>query len=90
MVNAKLSLNGRVGVSHDSSDTSRSVMANVVSEASSFSVRAPGMGHTALSLGMGANYNITNAWTVGASYRMSVAKDAQTSNSFYLNTALAF
>ena len=90
LVNSNLSLNGRVGLSHNSGTASHDVTANVVSEAESFSVRSPGMGTTALNLGMGANYRITDKFTVGASYRRSMAKNAQDSNAFYVHAALSF
>jgi outer membrane autotransporter protein len=90
LVNPQLSLNGRLGVSSNSADASQDVSANVAGEAESFSVRSPGMGRTAFSLGMGANYKVSDKWTVGVSYRKSMGSNAQDANSFYLNTALSF
>ncbi|MFA6289129.1 MAG: autotransporter domain-containing protein, partial [Opitutaceae bacterium] len=90
LATSKLSLNARLGVSYNADDTARDVSANVVSETQSFTVQAPGMGDTAFNLGVGANYSITPAWTVGASYQGAVAADAKTSNSFYVNTAIGF
>ena len=90
LAGAKLSFNGRLGVSHDFSDAARNVSANVVSETQSFTVKAPGMGDTAFNLGLGANYSLTSSWTVGVSCQASVASDAKASNSFYVSTALGF
>jgi outer membrane autotransporter protein len=39
---------------------------------------------------MGANYKVSDKWTVGVSYRKSMGSNAQDANSFYLNTALSF
>jgi outer membrane autotransporter protein len=65
-------------------------MANVVSEVESFSVRSPGMGSTAFSLGMGAQYNVNNKLTLSAYYRKSMDNNAQNSNAFFLNAVLGF
>ncbi len=89
-VDGKLSLNGRVGVSHNFADAARDVTAGVVGETTSFGVRAPGMGSTAFNLGMGASYSATDKLTLSASYRRSAANDAQTSSSFNLNASLSF
>jgi outer membrane autotransporter protein len=84
------SLNGRLGVSNTSGEVSRAVTANVVGETSTFGVRAPGMGSTALNIGMGATFLPTDKLTLSASYRGAVAKDAKTSNSLSVNAVLSF
>jgi len=89
-VNAQFSLNGRLGVSHNNADASHGVSANVLSEAESFSVSSPGMGNSAVSLGMGAKYNVNDKWTVSAAYRKSTATNAQDSNAFSLNATMSF
>ncbi len=90
LATSKLSFNARLGVSHNFSDAAREVSANVVSETKSFAVKAPGMGDTEFNLGLGVNYSLTSAWTVGASYQGAVAADAKASNSFYISTAFGF
>ena len=90
LVNAKLRVNGRLGVSYNSADTARDVTANVVNESTSFTVRSPGMGSTAYNLGVGASYSVTEQLTLSASYRRSMATDAMVSNSYYVNAALSF
>ena len=89
-INPKFNLDGRLGISHTSGDASRSVTANVVGETTPFSVRAPGMGNTALKLSMGASYKVTDKFTLSASYRYAGASGAQSSKAFNINAALSF
>ena len=89
-VNPKFKLDGRLGISQTSGDASRAVTANVVGETSSFSVRAPGMGNTALNLGLGASYSVTDKFILSATYRNASASGAQSSNAFNVNAVLSF
>ena len=89
-VNAKLSLSGRVGVSRNFVDAKRDVTANVVGETTPFTVRAPGMGGTTFSLGAGANYSATDKLNLGASLRVTSAKDAKTAVAINLMANLSF
>ena len=89
-VNPRFNLDGRLGFSQTSGDASRAVTANVVGETSLFSVRAPGMGNSALNFAMGASYNVTEKLTLSATYRGTVASGAQASNVFNVNAALSF
>ncbi|MBW8780731.1 MAG: autotransporter-associated beta strand repeat-containing protein [Verrucomicrobia bacterium] len=90
LATSKLSFNGRLGVSHNFADAAREVSANVASETQAFTVKAPGMGDTEFSLGLGVNYSLTANWTVGISYQGVIAADSKTANSFYVSTALGF
>ena len=90
VVNPRLSFNSRLGISHNQSDASHKVTANVVAEAESFSVRSPGMGNTVFNLGLGMTYSMSDKFSVGASVQKALSSNTQQSNSFYLNAALSF
>ena len=90
LVNPQFTLNGRLGVSHQSAGAERDVTAHVVGETTSFTVRSPGIGATAVNLGMGASLSVTDKFTLSAAYRKAMISGAQSSNSFNINAALSF
>ncbi|MEI6861518.1 MAG: autotransporter-associated beta strand repeat-containing protein, partial [Verrucomicrobiota bacterium] len=89
-VNGSLSFTGRLGLDHDFSRSTRDVSANVVGEPSGFSVRAPGMGATELSLGLGATIRLNQQLSLRLYYRAGFSSDADTTNSFFIGSSLSF
>jgi hypothetical protein len=81
VVNSKFDLTARVGVGHDFENAHRDVTANVVSETTSMTVRAPGMGDTDYTIGIGAIYDVTKQLRLQASIQAGFSSDAKISNS---------
>jgi len=85
-----LTLLGNIGYTHNFLDVSRQVSASFIYGRTPFSVIAPGMGEDIFSIGAGAIWNVTDAWTVGANYRAEFSSNTNPSNSLGLSISYSF
>ena len=81
---------GNIGYTHNFIDSNRGVSASFVNGGSAFSVTAPGMGQDILSVGAGASWNVTDAFTLGVNYRAAFGSDSKVSNSLGVSASYAF
>jgi hypothetical protein len=83
-------LSGRVAAEHNFSSVERDVTANVVGEPTAFTVRGNGMGKTRLSTGVGARYDFTKAFSLGADFKGTFGGDQRAGTALFLNAAYNF
>ena len=81
---------GSVGYAHNFMDAERRIAAAFGGVGTPFSVVAPGMGEDVFSVGVGAVWHATDAWTFSTGYRAEFGSDQDTSNSFGLGASYSF
>ena len=89
-LNAKLGVNGRVGVEHNLQKARRDVSANVVGEPTSFTVGSTGMGETHYVFSFGSRYDLTKRFNVGADFKGTFGSDARVGTALFLNASYGF
>jgi outer membrane autotransporter protein len=87
---SNVTLLGNVGYTHNFMDADRTVGASFMGGGTPFSVRAPGLGEDLFSFGAGVVWNVSDSWSVGASYRGEFSSDSDLSNSVGVGASYSF
>ncbi|MFD2257665.1 autotransporter-associated beta strand repeat-containing protein [Luteolibacter algae] len=87
-VNRQFSVNGNISYTHNFMDSDRNITARL--GGTQFAVTAPGLGEDILTLGVGAQYQINEAFRVGLNYRAEFSSDAETANGLSLGGSYSF
>ena len=81
---------GSVGYTYNFMDSDRTLTSAFGGVGTPFSVLSPGMGDDYFSVGVGAVWHATDAWTFSTGYRAEFGSDQDTSNSFGLGASFSF
>jgi len=87
---SNITLLANIGYTHNFIDPERQVDAAFILGRTPFSVIAPGMGQDIFSIGAGAIWNVTDAWSIGANYRAEFSSDTNPSNSVGVSVSYSF
>lgn len=87
-VNNKFSLNGNLSYTHNFMDSDRTVSATL--GGAQFAVNAPGLGENTFTIGVGAQYQVTEAFRLGVNYRAELSEDADVANGISLGGSYSF
>ncbi len=89
-VTSKVDLTARFGVSQQLDHSYRDVTANVANQPGDFTARAPGLGDTEYTLGVGVNYNVTKAVRLSLGYQAGFATEQKMSNAVFVGVSVSF
>ena len=90
-VSERFSFIGGLGLAQEMGDSETKVGARLAGGGTTvFSVTSPGYGATTLSADLGANYDLTPAFSVGAGAKLSTVADAGGSTSFFVGGGMKF
>jgi hypothetical protein len=87
---SNITLLGSIGYTHNFMDAERPVNARFVYGTSPFSVIAPGMGEDIFSVGVGAIWYLSDAWSCSANYRAEFSSDTEPSNAVGVSLSYSF
>ena len=87
-VNNQFSVNANVSYTHNFSDSERQVNAKL--GGTPFAVSAPGLGEDFFTLGIGSQYQVSEAFRLGLNYRAEFSADADTANGVILGGSYSF
>lgn len=87
-VSNQFSINGNLSYTHNFLDSDRTVSA--VMGGTPFSVSAPGLGENIFTVGVGAQYQVTEAFHLGANYRAEFSDDAEVANGVSIGGSYSF
>jgi outer membrane autotransporter protein len=87
-VTSRFSVNGNVGYTHNFMDSDRQVSAALGGAA--FTVNSPGLGEDFVTLGVGAQFQATDALRFGINYRAEFSNDAEAANAISIGASYSF
>lgn len=87
-LNQQLSLNGNISYTNNLSNTDKNVGASL--GGTPFAVSSPGLGNDFFTVGIGAQYLVNEAISLGINYRAEISSDAETANGVNVSASYSF
>ncbi len=87
-LNEKISLNGNLSFTHNLSGSDKNIGASL--GGTPFAVSSPGLGDDILTIGLGAQFQVTEAIRLGINYRAEFNTDAEAANGLSIGGSYSF
>lgn len=84
----QFSVNGNLSYTYNHSGSDKNIGASL--GGTPFAVSSPGLGKDFFTIGVGAQYQVTEALRLGANYRAEISSDAETANGFHIGASYSF